>query len=175
MIEINTERLILRDWRDDDLRPWAAINADPEVREHLGPVWDEERSAASIEHYRDAHRRNGFGFWAVELRETGELIGHAGLDPVEPEVPFTGVEIGWRLARSAWGSGYASEAARAALDFGFTTIGLDEIVAITLEGNLRSQAVMRRVGMTHAPDLDFVHRETPDGEPFAHVVFRKLP
>ncbi|MBV1854793.1 GNAT family N-acetyltransferase [Catellatospora tritici] len=173
MIEIATERLILRDWRETDLPAWAAINADPEVREHLGPVWDEARSAASIAHYQEAYRRNGFGFWAVEQRDSGELIGLAGIDPVEPEVPFEGVEIGWRLARSAWGHGYASEAARVVLEFGFQTVGLDEILAITLAGNVRSQAVMRRIGMTHAADLDFDHRETPDGEVFRHVVYRK--
>ncbi|MDI1463194.1 GNAT family N-acetyltransferase [Catellatospora sp. KI3] len=132
MIEIPTERLILRDWRETDLPAWAAINADPEVREHLGPVWDEARSAASIAHYQEEHRRNGFGFWAVEQRDRGELIGFAGLDVIDPDMPFQGVEIGWRLARSAWGHGYASEAALAVLKFGFETAGLDEILAITV-------------------------------------------
>ncbi|GHJ47855.1 N-acetyltransferase [Catellatospora sp. TT07R-123] len=172
MIEIVTERLILRDWRETDLPAWAAINADPEVREHLGPVWDEAQSAESIVRYQEAYRSNGFGFWAVEHRDSAALIGHAGLDPVEPTVPFDGVELGWRLARSAWGHGYASEAARALLEFGFTTVGLDEILAITLAGNTRSRAVMRRIGMTHAPDLDFDDRPTPD-EVFHHIVYRK--
>lgn len=168
-MEIHTERLTLRDWRDDDLKPWAAINADPEVREHLGPVWDEERSAASMMLYQEAYQSNGFSFWAVEERASQRLIGFAGLDLIEPDMPFTGVEIGWRLARSAWGHGYATEAALAVLDFGFVTAGLAEIFAITEAGNLRSQAVMRRIGMNHSPKHDFSH----DG--VGHVVYRKLP
>ncbi|GIG01107.1 GNAT family N-acetyltransferase [Catellatospora citrea] len=172
MRDIVTERLVLRDWRESDLRPWAAINADPQVCEHLGPVWDVAQSAASIARYQEARRRNGFGSLAVELAATGELIGLAGIDPVAPTMPFTGVEIGWRLARSAWGHGYASEAARAVLDHGFTEVGLPEIVAVTLAPNLRSQAVMRRIGMTHAADLDFDHQPEPHGPVFRHVVHR---
>jgi RimJ/RimL family protein N-acetyltransferase len=168
-MEIHTERLILRDWRDDDLKPWAEINADPEVREHLGPVWDEEQSAASMKLYQEAFQHNGFSFWAVEERANQQLIGFAGLDLIEPDMPFAGVEIGWRLGRSAWGHGYATEAALAVLDFGFTTAGLDEIFAITLAENVRSQAVMRRAGMTHSPEHDFNH------EGSTHVVYRKLP
>jgi RimJ/RimL family protein N-acetyltransferase len=168
MIEIPTERLILRDWREDDLRPWTEINADPQVHEFLGPVWDEARAADSMKWYQEGFRRNGFGFWAVEVRQSGQLIGMTGLDPVDEEAPLEGVEIGWRLGRDAWGHGYASEAARAVLDFGFTTAGLDEIFAITLEGNERSQAVMRRIGMQHAPGKDFV-----DGDGHRQVVFNK--
>lgn len=168
MIEIPTERLTLRDWREDDLPIWHAINADPEVHEFLGPVWDEARTAASMRHYQEAYRRNGFGFWAVEVRATGRLIGMAGLDVVDEEVAFDGVEIGWRLGKDAWGHGYATEAARAVLDFGFTTAGLDEIYAITMRGNERSQAVMRRIGMVHVPDKDFV-----DEDGHGQVVFRK--
>jgi RimJ/RimL family protein N-acetyltransferase len=168
MIEITTERLILRDWRDDDLQPWAKINADPAVHEFLGPVWDEARAAASMKHYQEEYRRNGFGFWAVEVRATGRLIGMTGLDVVDEEVAFDGVEIGWRLGRESWGHGYATEAARAVLDFGFTTAGLDEIFAITMQGNERSQAVMRRIGMVHVPGKDFV-----DADGHRQVVFSK--
>ncbi|NUR25771.1 MAG: GNAT family N-acetyltransferase [Catenulispora sp.] len=175
MIEISTERLTLRAGRETDLPAWAAINADPEVRRHLGPVWDGAESAASIARYQEAFRRNGFGSWAVERRDSGELIGLAGIDPVQPGMPFGGVEIGWRLARPAWGHGYASEAARAVLAYGFATVGLSEIVAITVAGNVRSQAVMRRIGMTHAADLDFEYREDPEGEVSRHVVYRKRP
>lgn len=172
MTRIHTRRLVLRDWQDADLAPWAAINADPQVREHLGPVWDEAESAASIAGYRDGLRRNGFGYWAVELAATRELIGLAGIDPLAPGMPFAGIEIGWRLARSAWGHGYASEAARAVLDHAFTELGLPEIVAVTVAPNVRSQAVMRRIGMTHAAELDFGHQPEPDGPVFHHVVYR---
>ncbi len=157
---------MLRDWREQDLPAWAALNADPQVREHLGDVWDEQRSAAAMELYQEAYARNGFSFWAVEERASGQLIGMAGLDVVEPDMPFTGVEIGWRLARGAWGQGFASEAARAVLDFGFTKANLTEILAITLAANVRSQAVMRRIGMTHAIDLDFSY----EGDD--HIVYR---
>jgi RimJ/RimL family protein N-acetyltransferase len=98
--------------------------------------------------------------------------GHQGIDPVAPGMPFTGIEIGWRLARSVWGHGYASEAARAVLDHAFTERGLSEIVAITVAPNLRSQAVMLRIGMTHAAELNFDHQPEPDGPVFHHVVYR---
>jgi len=92
--------------------------------------------------------QNGFGFWAVEVRATGEFVGFTGLDVVDDGMPFTGVEVGWRLARSAWGHGYATEAAIVALEHGFGTVGLSEILAVTTRTNLRSQDVMRRIGMT---------------------------
>jgi RimJ/RimL family protein N-acetyltransferase len=154
MAEISTERLVLRDWRDDDLAPWAAMNADPAVREHLGPLLTRDEAAASITHFQADLDRKGYGFWALELRDTAEFIGFAGLDDVDEDVPVTGVEIGWRLARDAWGHGYATEAARAVLDHGFRTVGLHEILAITTTGNLRSQKVMQRLGMTPAEEFD---------------------
>ncbi|MGW4464542.1 GNAT family N-acetyltransferase [Micromonospora sp. NPDC004704] len=173
MVEIDTERLVLRDWRKSDLAPWAAMNADPEVREHLGPVLTAHEAAASIESFQHDLDRNGFGFWAVQVRSTGEFIGFTGLDPVDENMTFTGVEAGWRLARTAWGHGYATEAARAALAYGFDTVGLPEILAITTRTNLRSQAVMRRLGMTTDPAEDF---DDPDSEPGPlrrQVLYRK--
>lgn len=153
--EINSKRLVLRDWRESDLAPWAAMNADPLVREHLGPVLDLEQSTASVRHFQQDLDRKGYGFWAVEVRDTGEFIGFTGLDDVDDGVPFTGVEIGWRLARSAWGQGYATEAAHAVLEYGFDVLGLPEILAVTTSTNRRSQAVMRRLGMTTDPGEDF--------------------
>jgi RimJ/RimL family protein N-acetyltransferase len=173
MVEINTERLVLRDWRESDLSPWAAMNADPEVREHLGPPLTAEDAAASVRSFQDDLDRNGFGFWAVEVRASGEFIGFTGLDKVEEGMPFTGVEVGWRLARSAWGHGYATEAALVALEYGFATVGLPEIVAVTATTNLRSQAVMRRIGMTRDPAEDFDHPEE-EGPLRRQVLYRKL-
>jgi RimJ/RimL family protein N-acetyltransferase len=174
MVEINTERLVLRNWRDSDLPPWAAMNADPEVREHLGPPLSAEDAAASVGAFQDDLDRNGFGFWAVEVRASGEFIGFTGLDPVDDGMPFTGVEAGWRLSRSSWGHGYATEAAIAALDYGFATVGLPEILAITTKTNLRSQAVMRRVGMTYDPAGDCNDPDVEEGPLRRLVLYRKL-
>jgi RimJ/RimL family protein N-acetyltransferase len=169
MIEINTERVLLRGWRDADLKPWAEMNADPQVRAHLGPLLTPEQAAASMQHFQEGLDRDGYGFWALEVRETGEFVGMAGLDAVDDDMPVSGVEIGWRLARSAWGHGYATEAALALLEYGFTTLGLAEILAITTSENLRSQAVMRRLAMTPAVEFEYVE----DGVRTLHVVYRK--
>lgn len=174
MVAIHTDRLTLRDWRDADLAPWAAMNADPEVREHLGPLLTAEQALASLRNFQHDLDRNGFGFWAVEVRESGEFIGFAGLDRVDDGLPFTGVEAGWRLARSAWGHGYATESAIAVLAYGFTTVDLAEILAITTATNLRSQAVMRRIGMTTDPADDFDDPDVEDGPLRRQVVYRKL-
>ena len=172
MGELRTERLLLRRWRESDLEPWAAMNADPEVREHLGELMTREQSDASVAAFQAEFDERGYGWWAVEMQATGEFIGFAGLDDVDPGVPFTGVEIGWRLARSSWGHGYATEAARATLTFGFETLELREILAITTAGNHRSQAVMRRLGMTHNPADDFEDPTAPDGPLRPSVVYR---
>jgi RimJ/RimL family protein N-acetyltransferase len=152
---LTTNRLILRQWREADLDPWAALNADPEVREFFGGVLTREQSRASLELFRDDIAKRGWGWWAIEVRETGEFAGMAGLDPVDDGLPIQGVEIGWRLARWAWGRGYATEAARAVVAYGFETLGLREIVAIAAARNLRSRAVMDRLGMTYDPADDF--------------------
>jgi len=172
VVTLDTERLILRGWRDADVAPWAALNADPAVREFLGPPLTFAESAASVRRFQEGFERNGYGFWAVEVRDTGAFIGFTGLDPLDDDLPFGGVEAGWRLARDAWGHGYATEAARAALAYGFDTAGLDEIVAITAATNARSQAVMRRLGMTTDPADDFDHPRVPDGPLRPHVLYR---
>lgn len=103
MTVLHTERLVLRPWRDSDLDPWVAMNADPEVREHLGDPLTRAQSEASMVRFRAAFERRGYGWWAVEVRATGGFIGFAGMDDVDDGMPFTGVEIGWRLARASWG------------------------------------------------------------------------
>jgi RimJ/RimL family protein N-acetyltransferase len=172
MTELNTPRLLLRQWRDADLDPWAALNADPDVREYFPTVLTRDESAESIARFRDAIEQRGWGLWAVEVRDTGEFIGFTGLDPVDDQYPFSGVEAGWRLARSAWGHGYATEAARAALAYGFDRLELPEILSITAVGNVRSQAVMRRLGMTHDPAEDFDDPDVPPGPLQRSVLFR---
>lgn len=151
------------------------MNADPEVREHFPELLTREQSAASMAHFQAELDQRGYGWWAVEVRATGEFIGFAGLDPVDEEMPFTGVEIGWRLARSAWGHGYATEAALAVLAFGFDTLALPEILAMTATANVRSQAVMRRIGMTHDPADDFDDPTVPDGPLRRTVLYRIRP
>lgn len=174
MDELRTDRLLLRQWRDTDLDVWARMNADPEVREFFGTLLTREQSAASMRRFKAALQRRGWGFWAVEVVATGEFAGFTGLDPVDEALPFHGVEIGWRLARPAWGHGYATEAARAALDYGFGTLGLPEILAVSAAGNVRSHAVMRRLGMTHDESEDFEDPAEPVGTPQRSAVLHRI-
>ena len=117
---------------------------------------------------------DGYGHWAVEVRDAGEFIGFVGLAQPSFEAAFTPcTEIGWRLARSAWGRGYATEAARATLNVAFGPVGLDEVLSWTFEGNLPSRAVMERLGMTRDPADDFDHPRLPEGERLRrHVLYR---
>jgi len=174
VVKVDTERLIMRDWRDSDLAPWAEMNADPRVREFLGPLLTFEQASAWALDFQDGLDRHGFGFWALEVRASGEFIGFTGLDAVGDQMPFSGIELGWRLARPAWGHGYATEAARAALRYGFDVLGLPEVVAVTMARNLRSQAVMRRIGMTTDPAEDFDDPDVDEASLSRHVVYRKL-
>jgi len=174
MAEISTERLIMRGWRESDLAPWAAMNADPEVRRYLGPLLTFEQASAWVLNFQDDLDRYGFGFWALEVRASGEFIGFTGLRAMDEDMPFTGVELGWRLARAAWGHGYATEAARAALAYGFGILGLPEVVAVTMARNERSRAVMQRIGMTTDPAEDFDDTDVDERPLRRHVVYRKL-
>jgi RimJ/RimL family protein N-acetyltransferase len=175
MPDLSTDRLVLRSWRESDLQPWAEMNADPAVREHLGDLLTPEQSAASAARFQARLDERGFGFWAVEVRGTGEFVGFTGLDQVDEGMPFSGVEIGWRLARPAWGRGYATEAALASLAFGFNFLALPEILAVTTLTNRRSQAVMRRIGMTRDPGGDFDDPAEPEGPLRRNVLYRIRP
>ena len=177
MTSLVTERLVLRPWRPADRAPFAALNADPAVMEHFpAPLTREESDAmiARAEAHLDQH---GFGPWAVEVRGGAPVIGFVGLVVPRFTAHFTPcVEIGWRLARAHWGHGYATEAARAALAFGFGTVGLAEIVSFTVPANVRSIAVMERLGMTRDPAGDFEHPNLPEGHPLRrHVLYRIRP
>lgn len=174
---LETQRLKLRRWRGDDREPFAELNRDSEVMEHFPAPLSRAQSDDLIEAIEAGFEVNGFGLWALELRESGEFIGFTGLAVPSFEAHFTpAVEVGWRLARSAWGRGYATEAARAALAFGFEQAGLDEIVSLTTVGNRRSRAVMERLGMTHDPAGDFDHPGIPVGHPQRrHVLYRLAP
>ena len=170
-VELETPRLRLRQWRDEDKDAFAAMNADARVMEHFVAPLTRDESDAFLERSRDAIERRGWGLWALERRADGVLPGFVGLTWVREELPFAPVvEVGWRLATHAWGAGYASEAARAALDFGFGTLGLARIVAYTAATNVRSMAVMRRLGMTQVDA--FEHPGVPEGHRIrSHVLY----
>ncbi|SEG82924.1 ribosomal-protein-alanine N-acetyltransferase [Thermomonospora echinospora] len=172
---LRTERLIMRRWRDADREPFAALNADPQVMEHFPAPLSRAESDALVDRIEAVLDAHGYGFWALEIAATGEFIGMTGLAPVLFDAPFTpAVEMAWRLAPAAWGHGYATEAARRALTFGFAELGLQEIVAITATTNLRSQAVMRRLGMTYDPADDFDHPHLAPGHRLQrHVLYRR--
>jgi RimJ/RimL family protein N-acetyltransferase len=157
--ELSTGRLLLRRWREADREPFAAMNADRDVMEYFPARLNPAASDQLIARIEAGFDQLGYGLWALELRATGEFLGFTGLAPASVEARFTpAVEVGWRLARRAWGQGYATEAASAALAFGFGDSGLSEIVSFTSAANVRSRAVMERVGMTHDPADDFDHR-----------------
>jgi RimJ/RimL family protein N-acetyltransferase len=169
---LRTPRLCLRPWRDADLAPFAAINADPRVMEFFPRPLDRAESDAMAARIRDDIAACGFGYWAVEVPGVSDFIGFVGLSVPRFEAHFTPcVEIGWRLAAEQWGRGYATEAARVALAFGFGELALDEIVSFTVPANLRSQAVMERIGMTRSPADDFDHPALPAGHPLRRHVF----
>jgi RimJ/RimL family protein N-acetyltransferase len=173
---ITTERLILRHWKNEDFQPYAEMNADPRVREFFPSVLTREQSDSEIRHIQSAYDRYGFTFFAAELISTGEFVGFIGMVTMTFAVPGLAqpaVEIGWRLAHRHWGKGLATEAARAVVRYGFETVKLKEIVAITVPTNVRSRHVMEKIGMKHIPELDFDHPRIPKGHAFRkHVLYR---
>jgi RimJ/RimL family protein N-acetyltransferase len=173
-MELRTERLLLREWRDEDREPWAALNADPEVRRWFPNVLDRAASDAEAERHATRLAERGWGLWAVEVAGGDPFIGFVGLNEALFEAPFNpSVEIGWRLARSAWGRGYAPEAATAVLDHAFGVLGLDEVVSFTAVGNRPSQRVMEKIGMVRDEPADFDHPNVPEGHPLRrHVLYR---
>jgi RimJ/RimL family protein N-acetyltransferase len=171
---LRTERLVLRGWRASDRAPFAALNADRRVTRFLGPQLTRAASDALAERIEAHFAERGFGLWAVEAPGVAEFAGFVGLSVPRFEAHFTPcVEIAWRLAAAHWGHGYASEAARAALRFGFERLALAEIVSFTTRENRSSRAVMERLGMTHDPRDDFDHPALAPGDPLRpHVLYR---
>jgi RimJ/RimL family protein N-acetyltransferase len=168
-----TERLLLLPWQERHVAPFARLNADPEVMRYFPSVLSEDQTRASVTGWQEHLARHGWSNWAVELKGTGEFIGFVGLWIPSRPMPFGDcVEIGWRLARRHWSQGYASEAAREALRFGFCDIGLEEIVAFTALVNQPSRAVMERIGMKDAR-ADFDHPAVPIGSELRrHCLYR---
>ena len=174
ILELESARLVLRQWRDSDLSAFAQMCADPQVMRYFPALLDRLESAALIGRIRGHFAEYGFGLWALQRKDTGELIGLTGLQNVSFEAGFTpAVEICWRLAREHWGLGYASEAAWTALRCGFDRLQLDEIVAFATEANLPSQKVMQAIGMHYDPLADFEHPKVAADDPLRpHVLYR---
>lgn len=171
---IRSSRLLLRQWRDDDLEPLVTMSQDPRVMEYFPAMHSREECVAMLDRIREHHARHDFGYWVVEIPEIAPFAGFLGLAVPRFDAHFTPcVEVGWRLRPEFWGHGYATEGARAAMDFGFTTAGLPEIVSFTSIMNLRSQRVMQKLGMVCRRDEDFDHPFVPAGHPLQrHVLYR---
>jgi len=175
-IEVRTSRLLLRQWREADHAPFAELNADPEVMAHFPHGLTRAQSDFAAERLAAHIEQRGYGFWAVEAPGVSSFVGFVGIQaPRTPGLPFAPcVEIGWRLARAHWGKGYATEAAQAALRVGFEMVGLTEIVSFTAVSNLRSQAVMQRLGMQARGEY-FDHPSVAQGHPVRPHVLYRLP
>jgi RimJ/RimL family protein N-acetyltransferase len=172
-IEIDTPRLRMRQWRESDRDLFATMNADPVVMEFFESPQSRETSDASINAWQGQFAANGWSNWAVELRESEEFIGFIGLSVPRRTFSFSPcVEVGWRLVRHAWGHGYATEGARACLQVAFERLALPEVVSFTAVGNLRSRAVMERIGMCNA-NQDFEHPGVTEGHTLRlHCLYR---
>ncbi|MEM9985822.1 MAG: GNAT family N-acetyltransferase [Bacteroidota bacterium] len=165
-------RLRFRSWIKADSLPFAALNADPEVRAHFPSVLTKEESDRGIRRFQEIYEEAGYTFYAVEVAETQDFIGFIGLIPLDIEVNFaSGIEIGWRLKRSAWGQGYATEGAKACLELAFSELKAPEIYSFTATSNRRSERVMQRIGMKHTGEFD--HPKLTPGHPLErHVLYR---
>lgn len=171
--EPETERLVLRQWRAQDLAPFAALNADPEVMRYFPAQLSRAESDGVALRCQSLIKERGWGFWAIEEKVSGEFVGMVGLHTPDATLPCAPcVEVGWRLTRAHWGKGYATEAASAALGFAFSVLALDEVVAFTALPNMRSQSVMRRLGMRR-DEATFQHPALPEGHWLAeHCLYR---
>jgi RimJ/RimL family protein N-acetyltransferase len=163
--EHETERLRLVVWHERHIAPFASMNADPEVMRYFPTTLSEAQTRAGVDDWRAQFEEEGWSNWAVELKDSGEFIGFIGLSIPRRQLPFSPcVEVGWRLARRFWGNGYATEGARASLDIGFRRLALAEVVSFTALANLRSRAVMKRIGMSNT-GRDFDHPAVPEDSP----------
>ena len=171
--ELRTPRLLMRRWSDSDLEPFADMNADPEVMRYFPAVMAREDSDAFVALIERRFDEQGYGLWALEVLETGQFVGFTGLNPMPKGVPGAGgVEVGWRLARAAWGRGFATEAGRAALEVAFGPAGLQEVWSLTARLNEPSIAVMRRLGLSYVAAAR--HPALDPASPLADHVFYRI-
>ena len=171
---IETERLILRGWRDADVEPFYTMGNDPEVMRYLGPPLSRADAATAAERQNGFIASHGYCFWAIERRHDGAFLGFCGLKPGPEGTPIHDImEIGWRLRRDAWGQGIAKEAAQASLAWGWANTATPEIAAMTSIGNVRSWGLMERLGMTRDHASDFDHPAVPIGHSLRpHILYR---
>ena len=170
--EVRTDRLLLRGWREADKLPYSILNADPEVMRHFPSMLSAQQSDEMVDRMARAWATLGFGLWAVERLDSHAFIGFVGLSrPSWASTPC--VEVGWRLAHQHWGNGFAPEAARAALAFGFDHVVLPdyEIVSFTTTRNVKSQRVMQKIGMRIDPEREFDHPLLPHWDERRHVLY----
>lgn len=177
IFEIRTARLWLRQWRDDDLGQLTEMNGDPKVMEFIGPTLNEDQSKAMMERARKSWHERGYGRFAVELLDTGSVIGFVGLAQTRIDAHFApAAEIGWRLSTEYWGNGFATEGALAVKDYAFENLRLSEIVSFTSAGNMRSRRVMEKIGLSRNPLDDFEHPNQSLSEALrANVLYRGFP
>ncbi|ANN70128.1 GNAT family N-acetyltransferase [Bordetella bronchialis] len=171
---LETQRLRLRLWNDEDLGPYVLLNADSRVTEFLpGPVTP-EMARRFFKTQNEQYARDGCCYFAAELESTGELAGFIGLKYQDFAAPFAPCfEIGWRLGSRFWGQGLATEGALSVISYGFNELGLREIVSFTVPANRRSRRVMERIGMTHDSSADFAHPGLPGDHALSlHVLYR---
>lgn len=171
--ELRTERLVLRQWREPDRDPWAALCADPRVMEHFPAALTREQADDFVDRHRAGIDERGWGLWAVEVPGVAPFIGFVGLAEPGFDADFTPcIEVGWRLAAEHWGRGYAPEAAGAALAFAFDVLALDDVVSFTFVGNANSRRVMEKIGMTFEREFD--HPNLPGHRVERHVLYRAV-
>lgn len=173
-VTLSSGRICLRRWRDEDREAFAAMNSDARVMEFFLSPLSRVESDAMVDRIQEHFSERGFGLWAIEVPEVAPFIGFAGLAVPQFNAHFTPcVEVGWRLAFERWGHGYATEAARLALGYGFGTLALSEVLSFTSATNHRSRAVMERLGMRRDPAEDFDHPAHPESHPLRrHVLYR---
>ena len=171
---IETERLIIRPWRESDRADYLATCNTEAVTAHLGRPASVEDIDTALARIAKSEEEDGFCFWAVERKADGAFLGYCGLKVArDPGLPIEGdVEIGWRLRQDAWGQGYAVEAARACLEWAWTNLDVERVVSMTVPANKASRSVMERLGMARRPDLDFAHPNfAPDHPLSAHITY----
>lgn len=165
-------RLGFRQWQSTDIAPFAAINADPDVMEFFPATLSAEQTREAVQRYQKHFEIHDFGWYAVDLLETGTFIGFIGFAEVDIEVGFNGsIEIGWRLAKPYWGKGLATEGAKACLEYGWTHLGFSEVYSLTATLNKRSARVMEKLGMSYQGN--FLHPKLEKEHPLEeHVLYK---
>ncbi len=171
---LETNRILLRQWKNQDLPAFAKLNSDPEVMKYFPNRLNRKESDAIAEKCKSLISENGWGFWALELKNTEEFLGFVGLHSIKADLPFSPcVEIGWRLSKKHWGNGYATESAKTVLDYAFETLKLNDVVSFTTRSNTPSRAIMERLGFSNTHQ-NFMHPDIPENSPLAEHVLYKI-